>query len=333
MAGIASHPSGRLELAPRPPFRLDLTVWALRRRARNQVDRWDGSYHRTLLVGERAVPVTVDQTGRPGDPTLRVQLGGPGPYEAAEVDDAARQVTGLLGLDVDLHGFYEVADRHAITRPLKDRFLGLRPPRFPTLFEAMVNAVANQQLSLESGLTMLNRLVDTCGSDPGGGRASRTFPTPEAVLATPPRTIRGLGFSDRKTDYLLGIAHAIVTGDLDADELRASTRDDAAAQLLAVRGIGRWSAEYVLLRGLGRLDVYPGDDVGARNKLRRFMGLDHDPGYDEIAERLLPWQPWAGMLYFHLLLDGLVERGDIERSQLSPTIASGRRRRYPSSSS
>lgn len=80
-----------------------------------------------------------------------------------------------------------------------------------------------------------------------------------------------------------------------------------------MRGVGRWSAEYVLLRGLGRLDVYPGDDVGARHKLRRFLALDHDPGYDEIAERLRPWQPCAGMLYFHLLLDGLVESGELER--------------------
>lgn len=311
MVDTASSAARRLELLPRPPYRLDLTAWALRRRARNRVDQWDGSYRRTLLVGQRAIPIQVNQVGPVDHPTLRIELQAPGRCRASEREEVARQVTGLLGLDVDLRGFYEVADRSALTRPLKNRLLGLRPPRFPTLFEAMVNAVANQQLSLESGLTLLNRVADTFGVGPRGSRGLRAFPSPEAVLAAAPQDLRALGFSGRKADYLLGIAHAIVTGAIDEHGLQVTERDDAVGQLMSIRGIGRWSAEYVLLRGLGRLDVFPGDDVGARNKLQRFLELDHAPGYDEISERLVPWQPWAGMLYFHLLLDGLVERGEL----------------------
>ena len=175
----------------------------------------------------------------------------------------------------------------------------------------MVNAVANQQLSLEVGLTLLNRLTDSFGVGLVESPGPKALPPPEAVLAVSPRDLQALGFSGRKTDYLLGIADAIVTGAIDEADLQVAERDDAVGQLMSIRGIGRWSAEYVLLRGLGRLDVYPGDDVGARNKLQRFLGLDHAPGYDEIAERLSPWQPWAGMLYTHLLLDGLVERGEL----------------------
>lgn len=311
MADAGSSATACLELFPRPPYRLDLTVWALRRRARNRVDLWDGSYRRTLLVGERAIPVQVEQLGPADHPALRVVLHGPGGWDAWEQDEVIRLMTGLLGIDVDLRGFYDVAGRDARTGPLKDRLLGLRPPRFPTLFEAMVNAVANQQLSLESGLTLLNRLVDTLGVGEVESPGSKAFPPAEAVLAASPHDLRALGFSARKSGYLFGVADAIVTGAIDEADLRVVGRDDAVAQLTSIRGIGRWSAEYVLLRGLGRLDVYPGDDIGARNKLQRFLELDHAPGYDEIAERLIPWQPWAGMLYFHLLLDGLVERGEL----------------------
>lgn len=79
--------------------------------------------------------------------------------------------------------------------------------------------------------------------------------------------------------------------------------------LTGLRGVGRWTAEYVMLRGLGRLHVFPGDDVGARNKLRRFFGLQCTLDYDAIARLMAPWRPYAGMIYFHLLLDSLTEAG------------------------
>jgi DNA-3-methyladenine glycosylase II len=76
-----------------------------------------------------------------------------------------------------------------------------------------------------------------------------------------------------------------------------------------LHGIGRWSAEYILLRGLGRLHVFPGDDVGARNNLARWLGLKPPLDYDAVGRALSRWQPYAGMVYFHLLLDRLEAAG------------------------
>jgi len=307
----ARHVPASFSLYPRSPYRLDLTVWALRRRDRNQIDRWDGAYERALLVGGHAVTVRVEQLGSVLDPVLRVSAPEVDDGAADEVAEIRSQVVRLLGVDVDLGPFYDLADAHPLTREIKDRFLGLRPPRFPDLFEGLANAVANQQLSLEVGLTLLNRLTAAFGRTAGTPGDPSAFPAPEAVLAASLDDLRRLGFSTRKADYLHSIAEAITAGALDEAELQRADRAEATRRLVAIRGVGRWSAEYVLLRGLGRLDVYPGDDVGARTKLRRFLGLDHDPGYDEIARRLHPWHPYTGMLYFHLLLDGLAERGKL----------------------
>jgi DNA-3-methyladenine glycosylase II len=305
-------PASSFDLRPRPPYRLDLTAWALRRRRRNEVDRWDGAYRRALLVGDRVVAVRVEQLGTPDRPILRVRVLGRDGCTPAERRELGAQLHRLLGIDVDLQAFYEVADADPRTGALKARFLGVRPPRFPTLFEALANAVANQQLSLEVGLTLLNRLTTELGSTSTDADGLRAFPTADAVVAASPDRLRRLGFSVRKAEYLQGIAAAVVTGTIDERVLARLDRTEATRRLLSIRGVGRWSAEYVLLRGLGRVDVYPGDDVGARNKLRRFLALDHDPGYDEIAELLRPWEPFTGMLYFHLLLDGLAERGELE---------------------
>jgi len=300
------------DLHPHPPYRLDFTVWALRRRRRNEIDRWDGSYRRALLIGGRPVAARAEQLGTAHQPIVRVRLLGHGGYSPSERAEARAQMIRLLGIDVDIENFYDLADAHPLTRRLKDRFLGVRAPRFPSVLEALVNAVANQQLSLEVGLTLLNRLAATLGSAAPGGDGLVAFPTADAILAASPDSLNALGFSRRKAEYLHAIAHAVVTGDLDDAVFETMSRDQATRRLTEVRGVGRWSAEYVLLRGLGRLDVYPGDDVGARNKLRRFFGLDHDPSYDEVAALLRPWEPCTGLLYFHLLLDGLAERGEVD---------------------
>ena len=300
-----------LLIRPEPPYRLDLTAWALRRRRRNEIDRWDGAYVRVLLIESLPVEVRVEQVGHMRDPVLHVLATSPAELSETACEEVRSQIVRLLGVEIDMGEFYELADAHPGFAELKDRFLGMRPPRFPGIFEALANAVANQQLSLEVGLTLLNRLTIAFGASAAGGSGLAAFPSAEALVGACPDELRRLGFSANKTDYLLGIADAVATGVLDEGVLERVGRPEALRQLSALRGVGRWSAEYVLLRGLGRLDVYPGDDVGARNALRGFFGLDHDPVYDEIQERLEPLAGVAGLVYFHLLLAGLAQRGDI----------------------
>ena len=298
------------ELRPVGPFRLDLTTWALRRRARNQMDVWDGRYRRAVMLEGTPATIEVAESSGADAPDLTGMVTMPGEITQATLAAAATVTEGLLGLRADLQGFYELADADPRLRRLKDRFLGVHPPRFPTLFEALANAVANQQLTLEVGIELLNRFTDRFGvAAPGADGTLKTFPSAESIAGTAIRPLRDLGFSARKAQYLIGLAESVASGEVDADELHTMDRADATDQLRRLRGIGRWSAEYVLLRGLGRLDVFPGDDVGARNKLERFLGLPSSPDYSQILSILEPWHPYAGLVYFHLLLDGLAERG------------------------
>ena len=299
-------------LWPAPPFRLDLTVWALRRRRHNRVDVWDGRYRRALPVRGRALTVQVEQRGDLDHPVLTVSVLTPMRCTREDLSSIEDQVVRLLGIEVDLGRFYDLAGTDGRVGLLKDRFLGVRPPRFPTLFEAIVNAIANQQLSLEVGIELLNRFTEQFGTRPSDDQGLAAFPEPEAILDAPLQDLRSLGFSTRKADYLVNSAHAIASGAIDIAQLESADRAGATQLLMGLHGIGRWSAEYVLLRGLGRTDVFPADDVGARNKLQRFMELAHAPSRDEIVALLTPWDPCAGMIYFHLLLDGLAERGVLD---------------------
>jgi DNA-3-methyladenine glycosylase II len=297
-------------LKPRAPFRLDLTVWTLRRRAENQIDRWDGNtYRRVLVIGGVPIEVAVAQTGPPNSPRLRVTNRG-----AKSGADSKESVTSLLnqmlGLQVDLGKFYRFASRKAKIGPLAERFRGMRPPCFPSVFEALVNAIACQQMSLTVGIVLLNRLSGTCGlAYSNNGIAAYAFPRPQDVAHRDPDTLRQLGFSRQKVRALIESANAIDDRKLDLEMLTEVADELALARLQHLRGVGRWSAEYMLLRGLRRWHIFPGDDVGARNNLTRWLGLSGDLDYEGVRQTLAQWKPYGGLIYFHLLLDRLAEQG------------------------
>jgi DNA-3-methyladenine glycosylase II len=301
-------------LKPIPPFRLDLTVWALRRRARNLIDRWDGTTYRRVIVMEgRPTELAVRQSGSSAAPRLTVTA-TPAPQTLLGQRYARSVLDQLLGLRIDLTAWYHMAAGDARLRPLAGTFRGMKPPRFPTVFEAVVNAFACQQLSLEVGLELLNRLATSTG--PRFGTPSSTyhaFPTAFDIARLPEEKCRSIGFSHQKVRALLDLARAIVRRELDLESIAVEGDSVVRQRLLELRGVGRWTSEYVLLRGLGRLHVFPGDDVGAQKRLARWLGRSRRLDYDGVCRAVKRWQPFAGLVYFHLLLDGLSQAGALDR--------------------
>ena len=301
------------DVEPRPPFRLDLTAWALRRRPANVVDRWDGSaYRRAMKVAGTVAEVEVRQIDPPHAPRLAVSVVTDTPVDpsVAQVEITAT-LDRLLGLDVDLEDFYRHAADDPQLGPLAGRFRGLKPPRFPTMFECLANAVACQQLTLTVGIVLLNRLAEAHGPSVPGPRGATRHGFPEAgdlALATP-TGLRELGFSTRKASALVELARGVDKGELDVESLHRADDDTASAALQRIGGVGRWSAEYALLRGLGRLEVFPGDDVGARNNLARRLGLGSPLDYSGVRQAVSSWAPYAGLAYFHLLVERIDDAG------------------------
>jgi DNA-3-methyladenine glycosylase II len=219
----------------------------------------------------------------------------------------------LLGLRIDLTDWYRLAASDARLRPLADTLRGMKPPRFPTMFEALMNAFACQQLSLEVGLELLNRLAALASKKAGTlSDLPCVFPSPHDVARLRAQELQTIGFSGQKVRAMLALADAIKSREIDLEAFDRA--DDAAVQhrLLKLRGVGRWTAEYVLLRGLGRLHVFPGDDVGAQNRLARWLGRSRPLDYIGVSRAVARWQPYAGLVYFHLLLDGLARTGVLE---------------------
>lgn len=296
-----------------PPFRLDLTAWALRRRAGNAVDRWDGvTYRRALSVSDATVELSVTQGDGDGE-ALQLSIGLIGRRLGRSVEERVKaDIELMLGSRVDLSDFYGMAASDRVLDTLATRFRGVKPPRFPTVFEGLLNAIACQQLSLESGLSLLNRLSANYGKSASTDGSIHAFPRPDALARLEPHTLRELGFSIRKAATIIDLSREVVDGRLSLGDLEDVADDEIVSRLTSVRGIGRWSAEYVMLRGLGRLHIFPGDDVGARNGLARVVGLEAPLDYDAVERAVSRWKPYAGMVYFHVLLGGLKRAGTLE---------------------
>jgi DNA-3-methyladenine glycosylase II len=300
-------------------------VWALRRRPHNAIDRWDGTtYRRSIELGGRATEMAVRQFGSCDAPRLLVNL-TPALNES-DTPKVRSMLRRLLGLHTDLTPWYQLARRDPRLRVLADKFRGVKPPRFPTLFEALVNGFACQQLSLVVCLELLNRLAAVCETHPRKARSTgHAFPGPHAVTALSPASGRAIGLSRQKVRALLELAEAIDRHEIDLESLAEEDDDVVRERLLALRGVGRWTAEYALLRGLGRLHVFPGDDVGAQKRLAHWLGKRRPLTYEGVRRAVAPWRPYSGLVYFHLLLEGLSQSGALDRPQAaSPRPGVGR---------
>jgi DNA-3-methyladenine glycosylase II len=283
-----------------------LTVWALRRRAHNIVDRFeDGVWRRVLVIGGSPVAISVRQTRSGSRPEIDVTIRAARPRSMKA--EAGALVTRMLGLERDLSDFYRIARADRRLHELAQRLRGMKPVRYATMFEAFANAVACQLVSLSAGMHVLNRLADAFGMSgelEGEASAMRAFPAAAAIARSTPDALRALGLSRQKGEYLVGLARiASDPDDPDFASFGGLSDDEAIARLSTIRGVGRWTAEYVMLRGLGRINIFPGDDVGARNKLFEWLGARGAPTYDGVGRMLKRWHPYGGLIYLHLVVN------------------------------
>ena len=164
-------------------------------------------------------------------------------------------------------------------------------------------------MTLDLGIVLLNRLSERFGAHVVDRSVLYTFPLPADLAVVSQESISELGFSRQKAQAIKELSTQAAENRMDLAGLEGVTNKEAIDYLSSIRGIGRWSAEYVLLRGLGRLDTFPGDDIGAQNNLQRLFHLSDRPTYGHIRKLTSPWHPYEGVVYFHLLLERLRANG------------------------
>lgn len=217
---------------------------------------------------------------------------------ADATDQARGYLRRLLGLHVDPEPFERHVSASPRLAPLVAGRLGLRIPQTPDLFDGLTWVIVGQQINLAFAYTLRRRLAERAGVPVADGLLAP--PTAEAVANLTVEELARVQFSRRKAEYLIGAAQKIVAGELDLARLAMAPPEEAEAGLVAVRGIGRWSAQYLMMRAFGFEDCVPVGDAGLVKGLARFFNLRDRPGPAETLELMRPFAPYRSWATFHL---------------------------------
>ena len=204
----------------------------------------------------------------------------------------------LVNADLDLLPFYERAYDHPLLGPLTSSLRGLKAFRPATLFQMLVMAATEQQISLVAAYHIYGRLVERFGEPVD---RLMVFPRPQALAEASLEELRECGLSQRKAEYIGGLAQLVSSGNLDLEALDSLPDDEVRAQIMAIRGFGLWSADYLLIRGLGRPDVVPEGDLGIQTLLGRLLGDGGRLTPEGVHRVLEPLAPYRGVAVFYLL--------------------------------
>jgi DNA-3-methyladenine glycosylase II len=201
--------------------------------------------------------------------------------------------------DLDLGPFYRMAENHPVIGPIARQFQGMKPIRPATLFEMAVDAVIEQQISLTAARRIRARVVERFGERQAG---LWVFPGPEVLAQASLEAIRECGLSWRKAEYINGLAGNIADGSFDLDGLKGMSDDAVRSTISGIRGFGRWSADYILIRGLGRPDAVPADDLAVRTIVGKYLGDGGRMTAEQVEGALKPFVPYRGIAVFYLLV-------------------------------
>jgi len=215
---------------------------------------------------------------------------------------AANYIWDLFDLDRDLSSFYELAKQDGLLDSLIEKYYGLRLIGIPDLFEALCWAIMGQQINLTFAYTLKRRFTEKYGEQFNWhDDVYFLFPNPDVIAKLEISDLTSLQFTQRKAEYVIGVAKLMSEGKLSKELIMESgDYEEKCKHLISIRGIGNWTADYVLMKCLKEQSAFPIADVGIHNALKIQLGLHKKPTIEEIKELANNWVGWEAYVTFYL---------------------------------
>ncbi|GGN94813.1 DNA-3-methyladenine glycosylase family protein [Saccharibacillus kuerlensis] len=260
-----------------------------------------GKIYKAIAVGDRDTVVEIsDEDGT----HLRIVFIEEPDTDSPELrEGVARYVHDWFDLGTDLAPFYEMAQNDPLLKQAVESFYGLRNMGIPDLYEAICWGILGQQINLGFAYTLKRRFVENFGrSIVREGETYWLFPTAERIAPLTAADLSAAGMTTgKKCEYLVDTARLIAGGGLTKEQLlQAGSVKQAEKMLINIRGIGPWTAHYVLMRCLRMPDAFPIDDVGLHLSIKHVLGLDAKPSKERILELSAGWTLWESYATFYL---------------------------------
>ena len=291
-----------VQICPRPPFDFSLSA-AIFSFGDPQIRKYvHDTFYQALEIRGSPVLIELVSTGSVDIPELRFSLHSHNPLSADTITGIQGLVSSMFSVSDDMSPFYQAMDRDSFMAGLIPRLRGLRVPVTPTVFEALVDSVIEQQISLTAARRIENRLIRVAGNRAVfDGNTWYCYPTPGILATTTDSTFRACGLTLRKGEYIRGISRDFLAGNPDLEQFRNfPDTDSIISELVKIRGVGRWTAELTILRGLHRADAFPADDVGVRRFISQYYREGEKISAAEARVFAERWGPWKGFVAYYL---------------------------------
>ena len=291
--------SQTIHIRPTPPFDFESTAENQPYFRKGQ-DPGTDVYRRLLDLGDKLALATVRVQGDPDDSILEVTLRGDD-LTGEEVELAKSQVKRLLGADLDVRPFYEFAGKDPVMANLVTEFYGMHPTLALSVFETIGQAILGQQLSASVARVIRALLVETYGPRLElDGETHHAFPRAQDIAAASVEELRGLKLSQRKAEYLHGLALAELSEPGGLDRVSELDDDDVIREVTSLRGVGMWSAQWVLSRALGRPDAFPVGDLALKRIVSQLYFGGEALTDAELGEFSRRWSPYRSLATAYL---------------------------------
>ncbi len=294
-----------------PPYNFELSLKFSQRSRFEIVDQTEQNVLRRLYrVGESIVQAEISCQGGIENPSGQVKWNcvSGGKVEEEKIIALASRI---LSAGLDLNPFYNLAAKSRYMNDLTGKFRGLKPILTPTVFESAAWAIMGQQVNLNFAYILKKRLVENYGPKfRVDGNNQYLFPSPGDLSSANIANLRELQFSSRKAEYLSGLSASMRTDGLGLESLAALNYDEAVSLLMKIRGIGIWSANYILMRGAGHLDCLPLGDSGLHRAVKitnRLKELPDNAKVEKLAKKFIPYRSLYTLYLWFLLMEGGVK--------------------------
>lgn len=287
------------DIVPIRPFNFGLSLAYLRTSPSAILEKIQGmDYSRAISIDGKDVVVHITHDDPIDQTTLHVQVVG------ERVDDVVADrviltIKRIFTLDVDPLPFHNLYAHDPVLGGYMQSYRGLRPALIADPYESLLWAIIGQQVSVQFARKLKLALVDLCGRKLRHGDTDYWLvPHPRDVATLNEELLRRLQMSRQKARTIIDASEAVASGDLDLFALMNLEYDEARDKLMQFKGIGRWTAEYVLMRGLGFPDVIPAADVGLQSIIGRTYGFGRKATEEQVRQLAVRWAPWRGWAAF-----------------------------------
>jgi DNA-3-methyladenine glycosylase II len=296
--------TGKIGVTALPPFSFDLSSEIFANGDKQIRSFENGRFWQVIRANGKLVLAVVESTGTVDEPKLTVELKSDSVITEEDKKTAENTVKALFSLDLDLNPFYETVKDDKIMARLTRELWGLKNPTTPTVFEALVDSIVEQQISLKVANSLERRLIKKFG-DPLSLESALYFayPTPQRLASVSIDEFRQCGLSFRKSEYIKEASRLITEGKLNLDKLKnCESSEQIISELDKIKGVGVWTAEFTMLRGMRRLEALPADDLGLRRVISRYYRDGKVISSAEARRIAEGWGAWKGLAAYYLVV-------------------------------